>query len=74
MTLENTTPRYVDIVFENCEVCRVNIEDIGQLSVGNIAKELFLQLDHFPYKERYSVYQDYLNITSDGVVLELNYR
>ena len=33
-----------------------------------------IQLDHFPYKERYSVYQDYLNTTSDRVVLELNYR
>lgn len=27
-----------------------------------------IQLDHFPYKERYSVYQDYLNTTSDRVV------
>ena len=33
-----------------------------------------IQLDYFPYKERYSVYQDYLNVTSDRVVLELNYR
>lgn len=33
-----------------------------------------IQRDHFPYKERYSVYQDYLNTTSDRVVLELNYR
>ena len=33
-----------------------------------------IQLDHFPYKERYSVYQDYLNTTNDRVVLELNYR
>ena len=33
-----------------------------------------IQLDHFPCKERYSVYQDYLNTTSDRVVLELNYR
>lgn len=33
-----------------------------------------IQLDRFPYKERISVYQEYLNTTSDRVVLELNYR
>lgn len=43
MTLENTTPKYVDIVFENCEVCRVDIEDIGHLLIGGVTKELFLQ-------------------------------
>lgn len=43
---------------------------------GKCAEELEndIQLDRFPYKERISVYQDYLNTTSDRVVLELNYR
>lgn len=43
---------------------------------GKCAEELEndIQLDHFPYKERYSAYQDYLNTTSDRVVLELNYQ
>ena len=64
----------------SCDRCRRKFKDKPwdkQYCLCNrCAEELEndIQLDHFPYKERYSVYQDYLNTTSDRVVLELNYR